>query len=254
METHVGLTLTSTDLLLVAVLAISLGSLIKGITGMGLPLFAVPALASLTTVEEAVVLLVFPSLGANLWLIISHRQYRQLIKEHVPFVVMGFAGAFVGTWLLQSLADRWLKLILVIWLGLYLIQYFRDRDALRVFGANRKMAYPLGAAAGIVQGASGLSGQVVGPYFHARGLSRHPYAFAVAFTFFVLSIAQFTAMKNLDLLTAERTQMSLLALVPTLVFTQIGIAMSSKVSHAVFTKVLITTFILMEIKLIYDII
>jgi hypothetical protein len=62
----VGLTLTSAELLVVALLAISLGSLIKGITGMGLPLFAVPALASLTTVEEAVVLLVFPSLGANL--------------------------------------------------------------------------------------------------------------------------------------------------------------------------------------------
>ncbi len=249
-----GLTLTSADLLLVALLAISLGSLIKGITGMGLPLFAVPALASLTTVEEAVVLLVFPSLGANLWLIISHRQYRQLIKEHIPFVVMGFAGALAGTWLLQSLADRWLKLILAIWLGLYLMQYFKDRDALQVFGANKKMAYPLGAAAGVVQGASGLSGQVVGPYFQARGLSRHPYAFAVAFTFFVLSVAQFTAMTNLDLLTPERTKMSLLALIPTLVFTQIGIAMSSRVSQAVFTKVLITTFILMELKLIYDII
>ena len=134
------------------------------------------------------------------------------------------------------------------------MQYFKDRDALQVFGANKKMAYPLGAAAGVVQGASGLSGQVVGPYFQARGLSRHPYAFAVAFTFFVLTIAQFTAMTNLDLLTPERAKMSLLALIPTLVFTQIGIAMSSRVSQAVFTKVLITTFILMELKLIYDII
>lgn len=249
-----NLTLSSTDLLVVAVLAISLGSLVKGITGMGLPLFAVPALASLTTVEEAVVLMVFPSLGANLWLVVSHRQYRQLIKEHMPFVVTGFAGALVGTWLLQSLDDRWLKLLVVIWLGLYLIQYFTNRDALEIFGANRKMGYPLGAAAGIVQGASGLSGQVVGPYFHARGLSRHPYAFAVAFTFFVLTIAQLTAMTNLDLLTPERTRMSLLALVPALLFTQAGIALSSKVSHAVFTKVLIATFILMEMKLIYDII
>jgi uncharacterized membrane protein YfcA len=85
-------------------------------------------------------------------------------------------------------------------------------------------------------------------------LSQHPYAFAVAFTFFVLSIAQFTAMTSLDLLTPERTKMSLLALIPTLVFTQAGIALSSRVSHAVFTKVLISTFVLMELKLIYDII
>jgi len=250
----VDLTVTSTGLLLVALLAISLGSLLKGITGMGLPLFAVPALASLTSVEEAVVLMVFPSLGANLWLVISHRQYRHVMKGHMPFLVTGVAGALLGTWLLQRLDDRWLKLMLAIWLGLYLIQYFANRDSLGLFGANRKMGYPLGVAAGVVQGASGVSGVVVGPYFHARGLTLQPYAYAVALTFFVLSIAQFSAMTNLELLTPDRAKMSLLALVPALLFTQAGIAMSSRVSHAVFTRILITTFILMEIKLIYDII
>ena len=52
--------------LLAAVLvAISIGALLKGMTGLGLPLFAVPALATFTSVEEAVVLMIIPGIGAK---------------------------------------------------------------------------------------------------------------------------------------------------------------------------------------------
>lgn len=62
-------------LLLAVLLAISIGGLIKGLTGVGLPIFGVPALAAITSVEEAVVLMLFPSIDANLWLVVSHRKY-----------------------------------------------------------------------------------------------------------------------------------------------------------------------------------
>ena len=80
------LSLVNTGLLLAVLAAISLGALLKGMTGLGLPLFAVPALAVITSVEEAVVLMVFPSLGSNLWLVVSHRQDRHLLREHLPFL------------------------------------------------------------------------------------------------------------------------------------------------------------------------
>ena len=46
--------------------AISLGAFFKGVTGLGLPLFAVPAIATITSVEEAVVLMIIPFLLAAL--------------------------------------------------------------------------------------------------------------------------------------------------------------------------------------------
>ena len=247
------LSLVSPGLLLAVLAAISLGGLLKGMTGLGLPIFAVPALAAITSVEDAVVLMIFPGIGANLWLVISHRRYRYLLREHIPFLATGFAGGLFGTWLLQIISDRGLKLLLVIWLGLYLVRYFTSRNASILFGANRKAGYPLGIAAGTIQGATGMSAQVVAPYYHARGLALEPYAFAVAFTFLFFSIAQFTAMANLQLLTPDRIQLSLLALVPALFFTRIGISWSRKISHAVFNKILLATFIVMEVKLMVDI-
>jgi uncharacterized membrane protein YfcA len=249
----VDLTAISGGLLLGVFAAISLGALLKGITGMGLPMFAVPALASITSVEEAVVLMIFPGVGANLWLVVSHREHRHILRDHLPFLIAGFIGALLGTGLLLVISDRGLKLLLVIWLGLYLIRYFTRRDGLSLFGTGNSAAYPIGLVAGTVQGATGISAYVVAPYYHARGLALEAYAFIVAFTFLIFSVAQLTAATNLDLLTPQRLQLSLLALLPALIFTRVGISLSRRISVKGFNQVLIAMFIVMEIKLIVDI-
>ena len=89
--------------------------------------------------------------------------------------------------------------------------------------ASGKTAYALGLAAGTIQGATGISAQIVAPYYHARRLAPETYAFAVAFTFLFFALAQVAAMTNMELLTPARFQLSLLALIPTLIFTQLGI-------------------------------
>jgi len=60
-------------------------------------------------------------------------------------------------------------------------------------------------------------------------------------------------MANLQLLTTNRIRLSLAALVPSRVFTRLGISLSRKISIALFNKFLLTIFILMAIKLIMDI-
>ena len=239
-------------LLLAALVAISLGALLKGMTGLGLPIFAVPALALIVSVEDAVILMIIPGIAANSWLVITHWRFRHLVREHLPFLATGFAGGLAGTGLLVLISDRGLKLLLVIWLGLYLVRYFTRQDTPGVFGASRKAAYPLGLAAGTVQGATGISAHIVAPYFHARQLRPEPYAFAVAFTFLLLAVAQLTASANLELLTAERIRLSLVALVPTLIFTWIGIRTARLISMRVFNRILLATFLVMEVKLIAD--
>ncbi len=247
------LSLINGGLVFAVLLAISLGALLKGMTGMGLPMFAVPALATMTSVENAVVLMIIPGIAANLWLVVTHRRYARLLKEHLPFLVCGFAGGFFGTWLLQVTGDRMLKILLATWLGVYLVQYFMKKEPLGMFGANPNAGYPLGFAAGTIQGATGISAQVVAPYFYARGLLQQPYAFAVAFAFLILGGSQLAGAASFDLFTMNRIQLSLLALIPTLVFTWVGTRMSHKLSADAFRRILLVTFVLMEVKLIVDI-
>ena len=170
--------------------AIGIGALAKGITGVGLPILAVPVLASFTSVEEAVVLMVLPSIAANGWLVVTHRKWA-VLREHRGFLLFGLAG--------------------------------------------------------------GVSAPIVAPYFHANGLVRETYAFATASTFLLFSGAQLAAMFRLELLTTERLTIGLMVVVPTLVFTQLGIRWSRSISERAFHNILLTLFVVMELKLVIDV-
>ncbi len=244
--------LISVGLLASAMLAIGIGALAKGITGVGLPILAVPVLASFTSVEEAVVLMVLPSIAANGWLVVTHRKWA-VLREHRGFLLFGLAGGLLGTWLLSVLDEHWLKLILAIWLGVYLLQYFSKQSYDRYFSGRGGLGSLLGVTAGTIQGASGISSPIVAPYFHANGLVRETYAFATASTFLLFTFAQIAAMSRLELLTTERLMIGLIAVVPTLLFTQLGIRWSRSISEKAFHNILLTLFVAMELKLVIDI-
>lgn len=233
-------------------LAIGIGGIAKGITGVGLPILAVPLLASFTSVEEAVVLMVLPSIAANAWLVVTHKKWA-VLRQHSRFLLLGLGGGVFGTWLLSILSDRWLKLMLAIWLGVYLVQYFSDQSYARYFSGRGAFGPLLGMAAGTIQGASGISAPIVAPYFHANGLVRDAYAFATAFTFLLFSGAQISAMSKLDLLTAERLLVGLIVVIPTLLFTHLGIRLAHRISEQTFHRILLALFVAMELKLVIDI-
>ena len=239
-------------LLLAVLAAISTGALLKGMMGLGLPLFAVPILATLTSVQEAVLLMVIPGIAANLWVVIDRRRNLALLRQHVLFLVCGIAGAYIGTALLNVVNDRALKVLLVIWLAIYLAQYFVGKKPLGVFAGRGPLAYLVGLIAGASQGASGISAQVVAPYFHGRSLQAPAYAFLVAFTFLLLSITQLTAALSIKLLNSDLLKLSLIALIPTIIFTRLGIRLADSISLEVFNKVLLAVLCLMEVKLLLD--
>ena len=243
----------STGLVVVALTAIALGALIKGMTGLGLPLIAVPAIATFASVEEAVVLMIIPTFGSNLWLVATHRRFACLLSTYLPFLLAGLAGGIAGTFVLTAIDDRWLKLTLAVWLAVYLVQFVFGNFLRTLFQAKGAMAAAVGFTAGTVQGATGISAHIVAPYFHGRKLAPDAYAFLIACAFLTFSGAQLVTAASTQLFTADRLVIGMIALVPTLVFTQTGIRLAGKISEAVFQKILMAIFVLMEIKLIADV-
>lgn len=247
------LTNLSTTLVVVALTAISVGALIKGMTGLGLPLIAVPAIATFTSVEEAVVLMIIPTFGSNLWLVASHRRFAGLIRTHLPFLIAGFLGGIFGTFALVAVDDRWLKLTLAAWLALYLLQFAFGNFLQSVFQAKGPGAAVVGFTGGTIQGATGVSAHIVAPYFHGRDVAANAYAFLIASAFLTFSAAQLVTATSTALFTPERLVLGTIALLPTLVFTRIGIAFAGRISKSAFQALLIAIFVLMEIKLIADV-
>ena len=241
------------ELVAIVLLAISLGSLVKGVTGIGLPLLAVPAIATLASVEEAVIVMIIPILGSNLWLVATHRRFATMLREFWPFLAAGTVGGVIGTHLLVALDERWLKLALAAWLALYLLQHFFGNLLHFLFHARGLAATFVGLAAGTIQGATGVSAHIVAPFFNGRNLRTDAYAFLVACAFLSFSVAQLVAAFGNSLLTPQRAILGLVALAPTLLFTEVGIRIAPRIPAIVFQRLLLTLFLLMEIKLIVDI-
>jgi len=239
--------------LVLIVTTIAVGAFIKGITGLGLPIFAIPTLAMFVPIDHAVVIMVLPSVIANSWLILVHREHLPVLKEHRTFIILGVAGAFTGTWILASANDTILRSLLAFWLGIYLLQHFLNKDTPRTISAGNLTAGPLGFAAGTLQGATGISAPIIAPYYHARNLTTSMYAFAVASSFMLLSVSQLVGLTTANLITPTLAGYGVLATITTMVFIPVGVRYSHKLSQRTFGRILITVFVLIEVKLIYDV-
>lgn len=254
-ERHLPVELASFGLLptIFVLITIAVGALIKGVTGLGLPVFAIPVLAIFVPVESAVVIMALPSLVANIWLVVVHRKQFPLMGNHRTFLALGFVGALIGTWFLAHIDDAVLRMLLATWLGVYLLQHFTGRAKSGAFSGKGGLAGPLGLAAGSLQGATGISAPVIAPYFHAHGLTLSTYAFAVAFSFALFTVAQLSAMATVKLLTPALLSYSVLATITTMIFIPVGVRFSGNLTRESFDRFLPVLFILIELKLLYDI-
>ncbi|MDX1460166.1 MAG: sulfite exporter TauE/SafE family protein [Xanthomonadales bacterium] len=239
-------------LVALALAAIALGSLCKGITGVGLPVLAVPMVASFTSVADAVVIMVLPGLASNAMIVLSHRKWTML-RGHFLFLASGCAGAWIGVELLAALDDRALKALLAAWLAIYLVRHFLVGSQPGETRLPRWASALFGLAGGASQGAMGISASIVGPYYQLAGARKSDYAFLVACSFLLFYAAQGLSLTQTPLFTRERVLIGLLAIVPTLVFTHIGIRVAHRISEASFNRILLGLFVAMEIKLLLEV-
>ena len=106
--------------LLIVALAVILGSLIKGTTGFGLPLTAVPVIAFFVGVQDAVVIMAAPTAVSNAMLVREYRRELRFVQGLPSFVGLGAIGAVAGAWLLPRINDRLLFLLLALLLSSFL--------------------------------------------------------------------------------------------------------------------------------------
>jgi uncharacterized membrane protein YfcA len=232
-------------------IAIAVGSFGKAVTGFGLPLIAIPVMAPFIGVETAVVTMVIPSTVSNIWLVWTHRRQAKAVDGLWPTLAAGACGIFAGTWILSSLDERALSLILAGWIALYLLS-LAVRGGIRIPAKqSRYFSPPVVLVAGSVQGATGIAGPIVAPFFHAFRLEPTAYVFVISVVFLVFGFAQFAAMSSFGLFTTERIVGGLIALVPVVIATPFGIRLSRRISRRAFDVCIIVILVAMGLRLVW---
>src|SRR5690625_6018227 len=86
----------------------AVGTVVKGVTGSGLPMVAIPVMATFLGVEDAVVIMAIPSVLTNGWMVWSNRTAAWRATPLPVLVVTGCVGSVLGVALLAWLVVRWL--------------------------------------------------------------------------------------------------------------------------------------------------
>jgi uncharacterized protein len=236
----------------IIVIAMSVGAFIKGVTGQGLPQIAIPVMASFLGVEHAVVVMAIPGIVSNAWLLWTYREHLHRTRDLPVMLVTGAFGAVAGTTLLTTLDERILSLALASVIVLYVIVFFTRPDFSLRPSLTRYSSPPVGLAAGLLQGSTGVSGPLVSTYLHAFRLDKETYVLSVTTVFMVYAVVQTGALAILGLYSAGRLGESLVALIPIMVMLALGTRLTQKLSRRAFDLIIVALLVASGTKLVYD--
>ena len=229
-----------------------LAGLVKGVIGMGLPTVAMGLLAVVLPPAEAAALLVIPSLVTNVWQLLAGPRFGALARRLWLMMAGVFVGTIAGIGILAGDQAGVASIALGVALAIYAV----------VGLAGFKMAVParretwlgpvIGAATGVVTGATGVFTIPAVPYLQAIGLDRDDLIQALGLSFTVSTIALALGLLRVDAWHAGSIWMSLLALVPALLGMQAGQMLRQRIAASTFRRVFFAGLLLLGVYLVVE--
>ncbi|KQX38698.1 hypothetical protein ASD04_08570 [Devosia sp. Root436] len=238
--------------IVIMTLALTAGAVVKGATGMGLPLVALPVLTAAFGLQHAVGLMTIPLIVTNAWQVWRFRAEAGSPRlSFMPlFLVGGVVGIGVGTWALTNLPER----VLVLTLGLLLLAYIALRLATPHWSLGLPLARRLGPLAGLgggtLQGATGISAPVGVTFIHSMNLDRDAHVFTVSTMFLTFAVVQLPALWAAGVMRPEWMLQGVLALAPILAFMPVGHWISGKLSRKAFDRMILVFLGLIGLKMV----
>ncbi len=221
--------------------AVGAGAVAKGATGMGMPLIAIPVLATLFGLQHAIAVLLIPVFVSNVWQIWRFRHARDDRKSGflIPMLAACVIGVVGGTWFLTTVPERGLELTLGLLLVGYLVLRIVNPHFVVDGQAARRWAVPAGLGAGLLHGATGISAPIGVTFIHAMRLGREPLVFAISAMFLTLGIVQAPSLWIAGVLEPEWLVQGVFALLPTFIFMPLGQWLASKLSAEAFDRMIL---------------
>jgi uncharacterized membrane protein YfcA len=236
----------------VIALGFAAGGVLKGATGVGAPILAVPLLSIYFDVRFAIVIFSIPNILPNIWQVWAFRRTILPRAFVTAFTLAGMLGAACGTWILANAPTDLLPLgvagavILDVGFRLarphWILPYPR---ALRLSG-------PVGFVAGILQTASGLSAPASVTFLSAMKLDRAAFIPTISAFFVGLGVVQIPMLIGYGFLTPDRALLSAAALIPLTAAMPLGARLVRHLPKEVFDRVILGVLVILATKLVFE--
>lgn len=234
--------------------ALAIGAFAKGMTGLGLPPVSIAILAVFFGVEHAIVVTTIPVALSNIQIVWMRRARIKEVPQVWAPLTAAACGVAIGTWVLVSLDERMLTIVITVWIAFYLLTVI-FKLKIEPEGRMANILSPLiAAAAGICQGATGMSGPFIATWAHAWGFVKETYVFATSLLFMSISVTHVIGVGVAGLYDQERIVQGLLAVIPVVLFIPLGMRLTQRVSPRIFSLIIVGIIAAMEVRLVWGLV
>jgi uncharacterized membrane protein YfcA len=235
--------MTLTQMLVIAG-AFLVAGVAKGAVGLGLAPIAIGLLTFAVSLEQALALMVLPTLATNIWQAIFRRGFLALLRRFWTMIAAAVAALTFGT-LGSPKAAGWVGVILVIY-GLLALTTWRPA----LSRTTERWANPLiGMASGAVAGFTGVAAVPFLPYMQSLDIERNDLvqALGIMFLFTVgtlsLPLALQGAFDSADL------KGGMAAVVPTFIGFWVGQKVRNAVSPETFRRLFLSGILIVGLHM-----
>jgi uncharacterized protein len=226
-------------------LIFALGGLAKGVAGMGLPTVAMGLLGLIMPPAEAAALVVIPSLVTNVWQFLSGQHRLTLIRRTWSMLLMICVVTWAGAGLIAG-GDAGRA---TIDLGAILIAYAVIGLAKIHFSVPRKyepwLSPAIGAATGVVSGATGVFVIPVAPYLQALGFEKDELVQVLGLSFTTSTVALAAGLASHGAFEITDAWTSALCTLPAYIGVRIGQVIRTRVDAATFRALFLASLLLL---------
>lgn len=239
--------------LIIITVALASGGLAKGISGIGMPIIAIPIMSTAIGIEQAVLIMVIPGIVVNGWIAWQERRHRADTPEMMSILLSGCVGVLGGSWLLYIATEWFLSAVLAAWIGLYILIRLLNPDVSLSITVRTKMAPVIGVIAGLFQGSTGISAPVLATWLHSMKLQPDSYVYAITLPFMVLGVAQLVSYMAIGMFNLNLYLAGMIAIFPAVVAIPLGVKIRGLINQQVFDMIVLVLIALMGIRIAYDV-
>ncbi|MCI0840359.1 MAG: sulfite exporter TauE/SafE family protein [Chloroflexi bacterium] len=235
---------------LVVVLATLAGSTVLASLGFGIGMVATPVLLLVLDPQTAVVMLNAVSVPITGLLVWQTRRHLN-VRDSLPIILLGLAGALVGAYVLSTSGDRVLRLSIVV-----LIILLAAATAFNPARLRGRVPYPkvvgglIGFFVGVMLGSLAIGGPLLVLFVLSRGWDRHSIRAFLSLYLFVIMVSATVGYIPAGLFTQERTMLTLVALPPALLGFWLGNRLAGRMNEGLFRRVAIGVIVASSVSVL----
>jgi len=231
--------------------SVFVGGIVKGITGIGLPVVSIVILLNFLPPATTLAIVAIPILVTNFWQAVTSGSVSSLIRRFWLMIVLFITFLSITARLVVELDTDIMFGILGTTIVLFSVSSSFRPLAEPISPETARWAGPLaGALGGILGGISTIWGPPMMMYFMMLKLDKETWIRAVGLVWFIGSVPLAIAYWNIGTLNGNTLPLSVAACIPSMVGILLGEILRRRVNAETFRKVLLGLLFLVGLNLI----